>query len=634
MKESDMEAINVDELMDKIRAEIKRCKGSPGSTEQMAGGSPHVGQEITERVRERPSMEIRLDGYLLEDFLKYHDEDFVQVAYQVVLKRPADPSAFHYFLSNLRSGKMTKTEILGRLRYSSEGRTQHVKIVGLLRNFAVQSSFRIPLLGYILRLVIGIFNLPQVMRNLQVMEGSAFKQLNDQQNRLRAISNALQAQIDVDRSRRDVAESRMNVIHAEMERLRSRLDEHLSELAMHHSAVASIIEQKADMSEVKRLLQEKADTHELVDRLKHKADLWVLESLKEQKADHDALEEVAAQKADREELAALNEKKVGREELVAVSEAKADREALEEVAAQKADREELAELNEKKVGREELAGLSETLSEQIRDIMNQIRDQRLNLIDQGRRLGLILEEARKRLPETISAQQIENMVAEEDHLLNAMYVGFEDKFRGTRQDIKERQKIYLPFLKSAGAGTEKRPVLDVGCGRGEWLELLKENGLKAKGVDANQVMQQTCEELDLDVEMGDALEFLRNQKGSSLGAVTGFQIVEHLSTKEMVALFDESMRALKPAGIVIFETPNPENILVGSCTFYTDPTHNRPIPPDTLFYLLENRGFVKPEIVRSSPMDYASYNGQDSLKHIFHRFNMEMDYAVIASKPS
>ena len=287
-----------------------------------------------------------------------------------------------------------------------------------------------------------------------------------------------------------------------------------------------------------------------------------------------------------------------------------------------------------KVGREELAEINESIQEQIRDILRQIRDHKINLIDQERRLSLLLEEARRRLPESFSREQIEKMVEEEDHMLNAVYAGFEDKFRGTRKDIKGRQEIYLPFLRAAGAGTAERPVIDVGCGRGEWLELLKENEFVASGVDSNQVMQRARKDLGLQAEIGDAVELLRKQKKDTLGAVTGFHIVEHLPTRKMIALFDEAMRVLKPGGIVIFETPNPENILVGSCTFYTDPTHRNPIPPDTLLYLIENRGFVEPEIVRSSPLDYASYSGGDALKHIFHRFNMEQDYAVIARKPS
>lgn len=550
MKEPDMQAINVDELMEKIKDEVRKRRVQNRKGYLSSGDPCHIGDFAPDTAYDPGTMEYKEGGYHIDDFLRYHGEDFVSNAFQAVLSRSPDPSAFKHFVSNLRSGKMTKAEVLGRLRYSAEGRVRHVRIGGLFWKFLIQSSFGIPVLGYFIRLMISVVNLPNIVRNLQAMEETAFTQLKNQGNRLREVSDT-----------------------------------------SHEEALG----RKRDMAEVTELLKQKADANELIELLKHKADNWLLEDLKNRKADHEALEEVAAQKADREEL---------------------------------------AELNEKKAEREELSGLNETIGEQIRNILRQIRDHKLSLVDQERRLRLLLDEARKRLPEAISTEQIEKMVAEEAHLLDAMYVGFEDKFRGTRKDIKERQKIYLPFLRAAGVGTAESPVLDVGCGRGEWLELLRENGFVAKGVDANQAMREICTDLGLDVETDDAVEFLTGQKGNTFGAVTGFQIVEHFSTRKMIALFDEAIRVLKPGGIVIFETPNPENILVGSYTFYTDPTHKNPIPPDTLLYLTENRGFVNSEILRSAPLSYTSSIEDDAIKDILQRFGMEQDYAVIARKPS
>ncbi len=253
------------------------------------------------------------------------------------------------------------------------------------------------------------------------------------------------------------------------------------------------------------------------------------------------------------------------------------------------------------------------------------------VLDQERRVTLLLDEARRRLPEPISKEQIKNML-EEDHLLDAMYVSFEDQFRGTREDIKERQKVYLPYIKRAKAGTKQASVLDIGCGRGEWLEILKEEEFIAKGVDYNRVMIEQCNERGLEVTESDVIEYLRNQKAKSFGAVTGFHIVEHLPLKRLITLFDEALRVLIPGGIVIFETPNPENIIVGSCNFFIDPTHKNPIPPDTLKYLLKERGFDHLEIMRLHPLNIFEYEKDDELKHIVHRFNMEQDYSVIAVK--
>jgi O-antigen chain-terminating methyltransferase len=293
-----------------------------------------------------------------------------------------------------------------------------------------------------------------------------------------------------------------------------------------------------------------------------------------------------------------------------------------------------------------IAGLDENISKTNRDIFRQIKDHKLNIVDMQRRLMLLLEEARKRLPEseTYSALQIKNMLKEEDHIFDAMYVTFEDKFRGTRQDIKNRQNVYIPYIDKAvktnapdkqGAQTQ---IIDVGCGRGEWLELLKENGFNAKGIDLNEIMVGTCKEHNFDAVQSDAVEYLRSLPAASLCAVTGFHIIEHLPFKTLIALLDESFRVLKQGGVIIFETPNPENLLVGACTFYTDPSHIKPLVPAAVQFIAEERGFSDVEIKRLHK--YSDYLGASSAggaveeesSFIAKNFYNEMDYAVIGTK--
>ncbi len=274
----------------------------------------------------------------------------------------------------------------------------------------------------------------------------------------------------------------------------------------------------------------------------------------------------------------------------------------------------------------------EGIRREIKNIINQIRDNKLNILDQQRRLMILLEEVRKRLPEPINRTEIQNILAEEDHILDAMYVSFEDRFRGTREDIKTRQKIYLPYMEHVKDGTA--PILDIGCGRGEWLELLGENGYIAKGLDVNRIMVQECLKRGLNAKEADAIEYIKSQKSNSFSVITGFHIVEHLPLKILITLFDESLRILNPGGLVIFETPNPENIIVGACSFYTDPTHINPIPPHTLKFLLEARGFTTVEIKKSNPLNLIDYDyiKEDEIKNLLFRFNMEQDYSVIAVK--
>ena len=169
---------------------------------------------------------------------------------------------------------------------------------------------------------------------------------------------------------------------------------------------------------------------------------------------------------------------------------------------------------------------------------------------------------------------------------DALYAALEDRFRGTREDVKERSSFYLQFIKESEAA-----VLDVGCGRGEWLELMRENGIKALGVDMNRVLIEQCRERGLEVVEEDVLVYLRNLPDKSLGAVTGFHIIEHISLDQLLSLIDEVMRVLMPGGVAIFETPNPDNVLVGSNYFYFDPTHRHPLPSQLMHFLFETRGF-------------------------------------------
>ena len=123
------------------------------------------------------------------------------------------------------------------------------------------------------------------------------------------------------------------------------------------------------------------------------------------------------------------------------------------------------------------------------------------------------------------------------------------------------------------ARREKFHVLDIGCGRGEWLELLKKERIQARGVDRNRVFVEQCRRIDLEVEEQDALAYLGSVPDRSLSVITSFHLVEHLGFEELIRLLDEMIRALKPGGLLILETPDPENFMVGSYSFYADPTH-------------------------------------------------------------
>ncbi len=216
-----------------------------------------------------------------------------------------------------------------------------------------------------------------------------------------------------------------------------------------------------------------------------------------------------------------------------------------------------------------------------------------DLVQQKRLLTMFLEEARKSLPEPFNQEQLQNILNEEKHLSDALYVAFEDKFRGSREEIFDRLKVYLPLIEEAKLGTSDSAILDVGCGRGEWLELLREFGYTARGLDINRVMIEQCLNRGFEVIESDVISYLQSLEDSSLGAITGFHIIEHLPFETLMTLFAEAIRVIKPGGLIIFETPNARNILVSSGDFYRDPTHKTPIHPDTVAFLAESQGFIK-----------------------------------------
>lgn len=130
--------------------------------------------------------------------------------------------------------------------------------------------------------------------------------------------------------------------------------------------------------------------------------------------------------------------------------------------------------------------------------------------------------------------------------------------------------------------------------------MLKQEGLVGRGVDLNDVFLAQCRARGLDVVESDALAYLRELPDASLGAITSMHLVEHLPMDVLIKLIDESARVLRPGGVIALETPNPENLLVGSHFFYMDPTHRNPLPPALLHWLVEARGFELARVDRLS----------------------------------
>ena len=594
--EPNFSEVNVDELMKKIRQEVAKRKKAISVTDQSPFDPQpklHLRQneefvQLTSRETQfylfakrvaQPFKRLGLHGLVQkvkklipdrlrysinfkpEDFTQYHDEEFLRSAYQRILEREPDAHGFDYFLTKLRNGQLTKIEILGRIRYSREGREKSVKIKGLLLSFFLNTFYKVPVAGYILRLITATLRLPIIIRDIHEFEAFTNARFTAEDKHLNALSSHIEQNfIQLTNSIANKADTRV-------------LDEVKNTLAENFIQLTNSIANKADTSMV----------NEVINSLANKIDANVLDEIRIElgnKANFQAIGEIKNELAD-----------------------KADAHVLNEVKAE------------------------------IDPILKEIRDHKLSILDQQRRLRLLLEEAKKRLPEPFSKEQIENIVAEEDHLLDALYVTFENQFRGTREDIKGRLRVYLPYIGQVKAGANDNPILDLGCGRGEWLEMLKEEGLKAHGVDINRILVEQCREYGLDVVEGELIHYLRSLPSSSHGAVTGFHIIEHLKLKLLLNLIDETIRVLKPGGVAIFETPNPENVLVGSCNFYLDPTHNKPLPSPMMKFLAEARGLCRVEILNLHPRAGAlKINGSDLIERFNEYLYGPQDYALIGFK--
>ncbi len=213
---------------------------------------------------------------------------------------------------------------------------------------------------------------------------------------------------------------------------------------------------------------------------------------------------------------------------------------------------------------------------------------------------------------------------------SGFYKAFEDRHRGSRSLIKERLRVYLPFVEPLKRLYPGCRAVDLGCGRGEWLELLGEAGIEACGVDIDAEMVAECRKLGLNVGEEDAVSFLGNLPDESQAVVSAIHVVEHLPFPEVQALATEAMRVLKPAGLLILETPNPENLVVAGCHFYVDPTHMRPVPPQLLSFLAEYCGYCRTKILR--PREDPSLAGDRPLGVLDVLGGVSADYAVVAQK--
>lgn len=215
---------------------------------------------------------------------------------------------------------------------------------------------------------------------------------------------------------------------------------------------------------------------------------------------------------------------------------------------------------------------------------------------------------------------------------HAFYRAFEDRMRGSRELILKRLQVYRPFLDRLSGLSDQPVALDIGCGRGEWLEILTSAGFDALGIDLDDGMLDACRSQGLTVEQGDGIERLAGMATGSLVLVSAFHVVEHLPFKRLQELVKQARRVLCPGGLLILETPNPENPVVGTLTFHLDPTHEKPLPPALLAFLPEFYGYHRTRIMRLQQERTVATDTPPTLTQVL--FDVSPDYVVVAQTPA
>ena len=212
------------------------------------------------------------------------------------------------------------------------------------------------------------------------------------------------------------------------------------------------------------------------------------------------------------------------------------------------------------------------------------------------------------------------------------YERFEDRFR-PEKSVRERQQEYVELLRG------KSRVVDLGCGRGELIEMLKAEGVPAYGVEIDADFVAVLEEKGIEVVAEDAVAHLEQLEEGAVDGIVGSHVIEHLAPSAVSRLVALAGEKLREGGILILETPNPESVVAGSINFHRDLTHVRPIHPDTLAFLCESAGFSDVETRRLSPVpdeERLPLPGERGLDEIVEQLNALLygfqDYAIVARK--
>ncbi len=215
------------------------------------------------------------------------------------------------------------------------------------------------------------------------------------------------------------------------------------------------------------------------------------------------------------------------------------------------------------------------------------------------------------------------------------YVGFEDRFRGTTEDLRLAQERYVSLFPPPGIG----PIVDIGCGRGEMLSLLADAGYEVMGVDVDPDMVEACTSRGLPAVVDDGIHFLSAAKDDSLKGIFCAQVVEHLLTPELEQLVVLAREKLQQGGVIVIETINPRSSFALGNHFYADTSHVRPVHPETLRFICEQVGFTTVQLEERSPHQLLELSGDlpegpvgEAVGALLENVFGHQDYIIVATK--
>ncbi len=208
-----------------------------------------------------------------------------------------------------------------------------------------------------------------------------------------------------------------------------------------------------------------------------------------------------------------------------------------------------------------------------------------------------LENIVKTLDKTSQSKNLEKISDIKEKISPYQYSDFEKRFRGSTEEITENLKKYIQYFRNSGN------VIDVGCGRGEFVKLLNEHGIDATGIDISDSMLKEAKNNGLRCFNKDAIEYLKEQKDNTIGGIFSSQVIEHLESGYLKEMIRESFRVLIPGSPLILETVNPLSVFALTNIYFLDITHKKPLHPEFMRYLLESTGFSGVDILYSQPLE-------------------------------